>query len=468
MKKHINILLIVIDTLRYDYSLSLREELISLGFKSYDNAYSTYSWTTPSHASIFTGKYSSLHGAHENTYKKYKEIILKDPNIITKFLKDSGYKTILFSSNPHIRPSYGFTNFDYFYDYEYKLANIMKISEKYKKDIEKLSKDVDINVNNKIKIINLLIYRKKFKLLIVLFFNFLINGIYKIYNRIINNWPKKKGLQKFLKIFKKKKFINSIKNSKYFIFMNLMECHDPYEINEKEIFSYYTNISKKSFDYYDNKYMNKLKNLYNNEILYIKKGIIKIIKILKKNNMFDNTLIIITSDHGQLFGEHNKVLHGMYLYDELIKVPLMIKYPENLKIKFVKEQFKIRNRISLKNLYNILLKISKIEINNIFNESNLYSNVIFSENFGIQVEINSKNKIDIEEMKKCNQYKIAVYKNDNKAIFNVNKWKFESFNDDENMKIDEELEKDLKNEIINFLNKASSHKNMINKFKERS
>jgi arylsulfatase A-like enzyme len=43
-------------------------------------------------------------------------------------------------------------------------------------------------------------------------------------------------------------------------------------------------------------------------------------------------MIIITADHGESFGEHNLMDHGRALYEELIKIPLIIKYPSSLKI----------------------------------------------------------------------------------------------------------------------------------------
>jgi len=55
--KNINVILIVIDTLRKDYAKHLEVELEKLGFLSYEKAVAPASWTAPSHASIFTGLY---------------------------------------------------------------------------------------------------------------------------------------------------------------------------------------------------------------------------------------------------------------------------------------------------------------------------------------------------------------------------------------------------------------------------
>ena len=55
----------------------------------------------------------------------------------------------------------------------------------------------------------------------------------------------------------------------------------------------------------------------------------RIIKTLKDKNLYDNTLIIYTADHGEYMGHHHMLLKGNYLYDPLAKVPLIVKYPNS-------------------------------------------------------------------------------------------------------------------------------------------
>ncbi len=52
----------------------------------------------------------------------------------------------------------------------------------------------------------------------------------------------------------------------------------------------------------------------------------KFINWLKQSNLYDNTLIVITSGHGEACGEKGLVLHGNPLYQNLLHVALMIKY----------------------------------------------------------------------------------------------------------------------------------------------
>jgi choline-sulfatase len=48
---------------------------------------------------------------------------------------------------------------------------------------------------------------------------------------------------------------------------------------------------------------------------------------MKRQGLYDSTMIIVTSDHGETFGEHRLLEHGRALYEELVHVPLIVKYP---------------------------------------------------------------------------------------------------------------------------------------------
>ena len=66
---------------------------------------------------------------------------------------------------------------------------------------------------------------------------------------------------------------------------------------------------------------------YDAEIRHIDDQIGRLLQELKKHNLGKNTLIIINSDHGEAMGEHNRYFcHANSLYDELIKIPLIIKW----------------------------------------------------------------------------------------------------------------------------------------------
>jgi choline-sulfatase len=55
----------------------------------------------------------------------------------------------------------------------------------------------------------------------------------------------------------------------------------------------------------------------------------KLIAVLRAAKLYDDALIVIASDHGQSLGAHGEETHGVFLYDETIHVPLLLKFPQN-------------------------------------------------------------------------------------------------------------------------------------------
>ena len=67
---------------------------------------------------------------------------------------------------------------------------------------------------------------------------------------------------------------------------------------------------------------------YDGEIRSMDNAFGDLIAYLKDKRLYDNTLIVFTSDHGEEFGERGRVgWHSWTLYDELVRVPLLIKMP---------------------------------------------------------------------------------------------------------------------------------------------
>ena len=67
--------------------------------------------------------------------------------------------------------------------------------------------------------------------------------------------------------------------------------------------------------------------LYDGEISYWDFHLGKMLMVLEDNGVLDNSIVIITSDHGQMFGEHGKWVHRNSLYEEVVRIPLLLSYP---------------------------------------------------------------------------------------------------------------------------------------------
>jgi arylsulfatase A-like enzyme len=77
-------------------------------------------------------------------------------------------------------------------------------------------------------------------------------------------------------------------------------------------------------------------SLYDSSIAYTDQSIGNLLACLKKMNLYNDTLIVLLSDHGEEFGEHGMTGHGKHLYDEALSVPLIIKLPGQQKGGYVR------------------------------------------------------------------------------------------------------------------------------------
>jgi arylsulfatase A-like enzyme len=287
----LNVILIVLDTVRADHMTSYGSErnttpfIDSIAKKStlFTNAYSTSCWTLPSHGSLFTGRYAFSHGATqehlylEDTYTTLAERL---------YLKD--YQTVAFSANPLVGES---TNMLQGFDRKYQ-----------------------IQTKNRKKTI----------------FQNLSQGILSM----IRQHPLNVAMKKWwaLKYDPKKPF---------FIFFNYMDAHSPYMppsryanmmVSKEDI----PRIKKIPQDWplyytgeiqYTAEDFELLNSLYDAEIRYLDDAIKDLVRFLEKRKALDNTLLIITSDHGENIGDHGLVDHVFALYNTTLHIPLIIKHP---------------------------------------------------------------------------------------------------------------------------------------------
>ncbi len=437
MKKLPNVVIIVIDTLRKDYSMPLERILKKYNFRSYENAISPYPWTVPTHASLFTGLYPIQHNAHETKTIKMPDIKIRKFKkiMLNNILKDLGYYTYLFSANDFISPFFGFAPFHYVH--KPIPRDVIPISSEKMKKLDNL-KQYDRLTKAKI-----LLNEGEIALIVqAMARNFFIKHKtpIKIYRKLTRNWPDDKGVSIFIKSLKKLSF-----NSPFFMFMNLMEMHEPYGL--WDTLTWRDNITRENITPKRLKLWNKK---YRKNIEYLTPKIEKIINIFQAKNLWENTLFIITSDHGQLLGEDGKIGHGIFLDDFLLRVPLFIKYPRQTQIY---ESQDLNKFIPLTKLKKITLEI----INNPdkFDESSLFSSTAFAESYGLPFNIPktvyNKNK---EIVNKLDRYKIAIYHDNLKGVFDVSAWKFEKIiNIEKNEILSDINNEQLKSLVIDFLSK---------------
>jgi arylsulfatase A-like enzyme len=172
---------------------------------------------------------------------------------------------------------------------------------------------------------------------------------------VISNWPLRKKLaglhrefHSYYQVFTKKRYhgiLNSeghafVVNEKalgwlrknggkrFFLWVHYTEPHAPYLMHEKHRFDY---REVDASIYPTGTRMKKIKR-YDSEIAFTDRYIGQLIAKLKDMKLYDKSLIIFLSDHGESFGEHNYFKHGRKLYNSTMHVPFIVKLPgSNLK-----------------------------------------------------------------------------------------------------------------------------------------
>jgi arylsulfatase A-like enzyme len=80
-------------------------------------------------------------------------------------------------------------------------------------------------------------------------------------------------------------------------------------------------------DEVDPAYLQSLVDKYDTAVRYTTDQVARILAVLSNRGLFDNTLIIITADHGEELFDHGGFNHGTSMYRELLHVPLYVKMP---------------------------------------------------------------------------------------------------------------------------------------------
>jgi arylsulfatase A-like enzyme len=327
MKNNFNVLLIIIDALRADHLSCYgynRKTSPNIDKLAEDGIKYTHSFSHSTHTSGTTP--SILSSTYTTQHKIFGYIEFFDYSFVTiaELLLDAGYKTFGIVTNTHLTDLNG-----------------------YHQGFQSYYSDLIWNKNNNVENVN-----EKFF-----------------------NWLEKNG-----------------KNDKFFSLLFYLEPHTPYVLPQQFMSKFQENYQGKLIHYpgFTKKYSPEQKKHiianYDGEINYFDYHFGKLIDRLKTMGIYDNTLIILTSDHGEAFWEHGVFGHDggsfPHLYDELIHVPLIIKPPNKLKNKLQKykddEQNMLVNSVdifpSIVDLLDIKLneKVQRIQISgkSIFHDSN--------------------------------------------------------------------------------------------------
>ena len=98
-----------------------------------------------------------------------------------------------------------------------------------------------------------------------------------------------------------------------------------------------------------------VRELYDAEVRYVDDRIGRLMARLRELGLYDDSLILFTSDHGEEFGEHGGLEHGHTLYDEVLRVPLLVKLPGQA------EPLVVRRPVSLESVLPSVLTLAGVD-----------------------------------------------------------------------------------------------------------
>lgn len=331
MSERKNVLLITIDSLRADHVSCLGyhrettpniDQLAQTGFL-FTQAIANGSSTPTSFLSLLTSSYPSMY--------RYTPHISEARTTIAEVLRANGYRTAAFHSNPYLSRYYGYDRgFDTFEDFMFTKAGQMRLkltTGEIKLNKAKVTKRA-INIQMKP--------------------TFFIKSMYVTVGGFIHN---KLALFKPLPTpYERADLINEKavswlkkQRSKFFLWVHYMDAHFPYQpsteylrqikvkrITKAQIKKLCEQMNRNILDRSEQvsqRNSRKLLDLYDGEVRYTDNAIGCLLTELGKVGVYDDTLIIITADHGDEFNEHGELGHSAKLYDELLRVPLIIKWP---------------------------------------------------------------------------------------------------------------------------------------------
>lgn len=273
-----NVVLIVMDTLRadhlgcygYDRDVSPVLDAFAAGATVYDHAYATAPWTVPSHGSLFTGKLPFQHGAH--TYKTDTEGVVVAPLpqshvTLAEVFASEGYRTGAF------------------------VANDAFLSERFQFDQGFATYHVEPVTAERL-------------------------------NRRAAQWLREDRGVPFL------------------LFMNYMDTHRVYNCAPRpgllpepavqdhgELLDALYEAAMPADGPVPADLVARVTDQYDTAIANLDEQIGVLLAFLRDEGLLDQTIVVITSDHGEFLGEHHLVEHSKHVYEEAVHVPLMIRTP---------------------------------------------------------------------------------------------------------------------------------------------
>lgn len=341
-----NVLLISIDSLRQDMvgaygfespyapgiSSSPNIDRLAAEGLLLENAHSTTSWTLPSHMTLLTGVPEILHGVDIDNHAPDEDFPL-----LSEYLQDEGYRTSGFYSGPYLsadpwRFDRGFDTYEACYGDDLKAATLAKaklIAEAKRRESGEAGLPTTRQFQEQL---NQAILREEVA----------------SHNDISTKNVTDAALAAIDAAVEE--------GDPFFVFAHLFDPH--YDYIPPATFAsrfdpeYQGAVTGKNFmgnaqislpnaaagkpgartQVASQRDMEHIRALYAGELAWVDDQIRRLLEKLEEKGLRENTIVIVTSDHGDEFFEHGSLGHRNTLYEEITRIPMIISWPEQIKV----------------------------------------------------------------------------------------------------------------------------------------
>lgn len=292
-----NVIFVVADTLRDDTTRSTEKDgwlmpnLRALGGESVDftNAVSQDSWTLPSMVSLFTSLYPEVHrigyrilDAPNNAVENpIGQASLENVKLMVSYFKEMGYETIGVQTNFHLRTETAFEN-----DFDVYSYGPNRSAEEVVADVALQMRSVGEPY-------------------------FLYVHFYDTHGPYVRHREMETRMEPFPTLLPDEKRLAHGFYMNYY-FGSLRTLGEQRKAVERRL-----SPNEREF----------VRHLYRGEARYLDEFFGSMLKLLKKVGKFDDDIVVFVGDHGEELWEHGALGHGRTVYQEVIHVPLIMKFP---------------------------------------------------------------------------------------------------------------------------------------------
>lgn len=320
-----NVLLIIWDTVRrdnlslYGYERATTPTLERLAHESlvFDAAFATAPWTTPSHASMFTGLTPAEHGAD------WRSGMRVEPRTLAEVLAAHGYRTGGFTANTYAtaRESGLDRGFIHYADFPtFSVAELLRGTSLARSIVDREEWYAAIGIRH------LIGFRAA-----------------PVVEAELLEWLDRDDARP------------------YFAFVNLFDAHAPYLPPAPYDTAFGPILEGRNPHLVPGRKLTPAEvraeiDAYDGSIAYLDERLRLLLDTLRQRGRLDNTIVVLSADHGEEFGEHGVFTHGHTLYDRVLRVPLLIYAPDRLT-----SGARVTRMVSLRDLAATILELAAID-----------------------------------------------------------------------------------------------------------